>query len=82
MIVARIELHPAGGGSARKLMTLHIVNVGGTEVRGDYRAALLDAEGNRLRTATVTGWTRLGRDAAALVHEALSAMGYGGERGQ
>lgn len=78
MLRIKIDLVPYGDESrVRTLQTLTIANTGGTEVRGEYDCVLRDGEGNRLRHARLTNWPRLGRDAAALVHEALRQMGYG-----
>ena len=78
MLRVTIDLIPHGQeDKARTLQTLTITNVGGTDVRGEYDCVLRDDVGLPLRRAHITNWARLGRDAAALVHEALSRMGYG-----
>lgn len=78
MLRITIDLIPNGQeDKARTMQTLTITNVGGTDVRGEYDCVLRDDVGIPLRRAHITNWARLGRDAAALVHEALSRMGYG-----
>lgn len=79
MLRVRIELVPYGQEDrARTLQTLTIANVGGTEERGEYRCQM-EMPGGVL-TTYLRDWPRLERDAAALVHEALSRLGYGEER--
>lgn len=75
MLKVRIELAPEGNESAaRTLRTLAIANVDGTSERGTYSCTLRDEQGIPLRHAVITDWPRLDRDAAALVHEALSRL--------
>lgn len=81
MIRATIELVPYGQeAQARTLHRLTICNIGGTSERGKYVCQL--NEGDSVwghKSAYIYDWPRKERDAAALVHEALSRMGYGRE---
>lgn len=75
MLRIRIELVPHGDESAaRTLQTLTITNIGGDAYRANYRAELSQEGHARAEVAYVTVWPRLDRDAAALVHEALSCL--------
>lgn len=78
MLRVTIELLPYGQeDKARTLQTLTIMNVGGTAERGTYICTLTDEFPFPVCTDVIEDWPRLERDAAALVHEALSRMGYG-----
>lgn len=80
MLRVKIDLIPHGDeAKARTLQTLTIANTGGTARSGDYVALLSDDSGLLIERTTITHWPRLERDAAALVHEALRQMGYGGQ---
>jgi len=75
MLRVRIELVPHGiESAARTLQTLTVANVGGTDERGIYACQLADERRRVTHTATITDWPRLERDAAELVHEALSRL--------
>lgn len=79
MIRVQIELVPANGGYEKQLFLMEICNIGGTPQRGEYRCHLWNEQDDTTQVAHITGWPRKQRDAAALVHEALSRMGYGRE---
>lgn len=77
MIRVRIELVPFGQEHrAETLQLLTIANIGGTHDMGEYEC-VLHGRSNLLAKAYVSEWPRLEKDAAALVHEALTLMGYG-----
>ena len=80
MLRVTIELIPYGQeGEARTLQMLTIMNTGGTAERGTYLYTFDDGNGGLpgLSIGRIENWPRPERDAAALVHEALSRMGYG-----
>lgn len=79
MIRVQIELVPADGSYEKQLFLMEICNTGGTSQRGEYQCDLWNEQDGTTQTARITGWPRRKRDAAALVHEALSRMGYGRE---
>lgn len=90
MLVVRVELHSAITGDVTTLATALIDNVGGTELRGDYRARAY-AKGTwekfksgwdfvrkakPIRSGTVENHPRITAPVWSLVRKSLESMGY------
>jgi hypothetical protein len=85
MILIRIELHSARTGKVTEIGRMKIVNDGGTDDRGNYRATTLTGRtraqldrGNWTRAGAVLDYPRKAVHVWHLVARALIAMNYAG----
>src|SRR5579863_6028070 len=74
MVIVKIELHSAKDHSVTELGRMHISNIGGTELRGDYQAEIFRRGTSHIqRTSIVKDYDRKFLTVWKLVLRALKA---------